>query len=412
MRLLIVSQYFWPENFIINDLVELLTQRGVDVTVLTGKPNYPGGAIFEGYHAAGIQRESYHGARIVRVPLFPRGRNSGARLALNYLSFLLSASLLGPVALRGRQFDGVLVYAPSPLLKALAAMVLAWLKRAPLVVWVQDLWPESLGATGYVRSRLVLGIIGHLVRAIYRSASLVLVQSRAFVPAVTAYCGRPEKIRYYPNLYRQPEEVRPSAEAMSLVSELRKSFAVVLAGNIGTAQDPATIIAAAQALKGVHDVRLFIVGSGSQAQWLADQARELALDNLVLAGRFAPGDMPHIFASASALMLTLAADPAFALTVPSRLQAYLAAGKPIVGALDGEAARIIAEAGAGQCAPAGAGEALAVAIRELASRPAAELAVLGRNGRDYYERNFEPYRLTGDLIAHLQDAIALKEGTT
>ena len=412
MRLLIVSQYFWPENFIVNDLVELLEERGVEVTVLTGKPNYPGGAIFEGYRAGSIQRQDYHGARVVRVPLIPRGQNSRARLALNYISFLLSASVLGPLALRGQKFDVVLVYALSPLLKALAAMVLARLKRAPLVVWVQDLWPESLSATGHVRRRFVLDLVGHLVRAIYRRAKLVLVQSRAFVPAVSAYCDRPDKIRYYPNLYRQPPEGPPSAEAASLVEQLNRSFAVVLAGNIGTAQDPETILATALALQGEADIRLVIVGSGSQSQWLADRARELALDNLLLAGRFPPSDMPHIFSAASALVLTLTADPAFALTVPSRLQAYLAAGRPIVGALDGEAARIIAEAGAGHSVPAGAGDTLAAAIRDLARLPAVERAALGRNGRDYYERNFEPYSLTGDLVAHLQDAIALKGGTT
>lgn len=412
MRLLIVSQYFWPENFIVNDLVELLAERGVEVTVLTGKPNYPGGAIFEGYRATGIQLQDYCGARVVRVPLVPRGQNSRTRLALNYLSFLLSASFFGAFAFRGQRFDVVFVYAPSPLLQALSAAVLAWLKRAPLVVWVQDLWPESLSATGHVRSRFVLGIVAHFVRTIYRSASLVLVQSRAFVPAVSAYCDRPEKIRYYPNLFSLPPERPPSSLAATLIEDLRGSFAVVLAGNIGTAQDPATILAAARALQDDAHIRLVIVGSGSRAPWLADQARELGLENLVLAGRFSPPDMPHIFAAASALMITLTADPAFAATVPSRLQAYLAAGRPIVGALDGEAARIITEAGAGHCVPAGAGGALAAAIRNLASRPSDERAVLGHNGRNYYEQNFESHNLTGDLIAHLQDAIAAKEGAT
>jgi glycosyltransferase involved in cell wall biosynthesis len=340
----------------------------------------------------------------------PRGQNSGVRLAINYLSFILSASFLGPFALRGQKFDVVLVYAPSPLLKSLAAMFLAWLKRARLVVWVQDLWPESLRATGHVRNLFVLGIVGQLVRAIYRSAQLVLVQSRAFVPAVAAYCDLPEKIRYYPNLYRKPTEAQPNVQTIALVEQLKASFAVVLAGNIGTAQDPETILATAHALQGDPDIRLVIVGSGSQSQWLADQASQRSLDNLVFAGQFAPSDMPHIFAAASALMITLAADPALALTVPSRLQAYLAAGRPIVGALDGEASRIIAEAGAGVCVPAGAGEALAAAIRDLAFLPQGEQAALGSNGREYYDRNFEPLRLTDDLVAHLQDAIALREG--
>lgn len=405
MRLLIVSQYFWPETFIINDLARLLVQRGIKVTVLTGKPNYPGGKILDGYRAWGVQRREYEGVDIVRVPLFPRGKNSRVKLALNYLSFIFSASLCGSYALRGRKFDAILVFGVSPLLKALAAMLLVWLKKVPLVVWVQDLWPESLRATGHLKSTPVVGVVGWLVRAIYKRADLILVQSRAFREPVAAYCDRPQKICYYPNFYLAPDGDLPTARAIALAHDLRQRFSVVFAGNIGVAQDPETILQTARLLRDDPGIRVVLIGSGSRDAWLAEQVAALGLDNLKLAGRFDPADMPHLFAASSALLVTLTAEPTFARTVPSKVQAYLAAGRPIVAALDGEGARVIAEAEVGLCAPSGGAEALAGAIRKLRAMPLAELGNLGANGKRYFERNFEPQKLVDELIVHLQDAI-------
>ena len=412
MRLLILSQYFWPETFIINDLARLLALRDVEVTVLTGKPNYPDGRVFDGYTAGGVQRDQFAGVEIVRVPIVPRGRGSRFKLALNYLSFILSASIVGPFLLRRRRFDVVFVYGTSPLLKALAGIVLAWLKRAPLVVWVQDLWPESLSATGQVRNRAVLGLVGFFVRAIYRRANAILVQSRAFQGPVAAYCDRPDKIWYYPNLYVTPPRSAATPAVQPLVDRLKESFSVVFAGNIGAAQAPETILEAARLLRDDDGIAVVLVGSGSRDQWLAEQAAALGLTNLLLPGRVGPEDIPHIFAAASALLVTLAPQPAFELTVPSKVQAYLAAGRPIVAALDGEPARIIAEAGAGLCVPAGQAADLADAIRRLSRMPVGERNAMGARGRTYFEWNFEPQKLTTDLIAHLQSAIAGKESTT
>ena len=168
MKLLVVSQYFWPENFRINELVSQLVAEGLKVTVLTGKPNYPEGKFFPGNRAWGIRHACHAGAEVIRLPLAPRGSRSGLRLAINYLSFVLAGYFLAPFALRGAQFDAVFVYAPSPLLQALPAILLAWLKRAPLIVWVQDLWPESLSATGHVKNRFLLRMVETVVRYIYR----------------------------------------------------------------------------------------------------------------------------------------------------------------------------------------------------------------------------------------------------
>lgn len=412
MRLLLVTQYFWPETFIVNDLVLLLQARGIEVTVLTGKPNYPGGKIFDGYKAGGVQRENFAGVEIVRVPIVPRGQKSRIRLAANYLSFIVSASLFGLTSLRGRPFDAVLVFGVSPLIKSLAAIVLAKVKRAALVVWVQDLWPESLTATKQIKSRFILRAVGSVVRFIYRRADLVLVQSRAFVDPVAVYCDRRDKIRYYPNFYKVPERTALSPEGEALAQRLKPSFSVVFAGNIGSAQDPETILEAARLLQAERDVTIVLVGTGSKHEWLADQIASLGLRNLLLPGRFAPEEMPAIFAAASALLVTLAANSTFAATVPSKVQAYLAAGRPIVAALDGEAARIIEEAGAGLSVAAGHADRLAAAIRKLFQMTQAERDALGKNGRAYFEQNFEPSKLTDDLIVHLTDAVTAKGNAT
>ena len=195
---MIVTQYFWPETFSINDLAKTLRDQGSEVTVVTGKPNYPDGKLFDGYRALGIQREVYDSdIDVFRVPMRPRGKNSALHLFLNYASFVCSGLALFPYVLRGRSFDAILVFAGSPNV-ALPAIPLRWLKKAHLALWVLDLWPESLSATGYVRNPLVLRVIGWVVRFTYWCADTVLVQSPAFVEPVERLSKR-GKVIYYPN---------------------------------------------------------------------------------------------------------------------------------------------------------------------------------------------------------------------
>lgn len=392
MRLLLVTQYFWPEGFRINDLMRACAARGAQVDILTGKPNYPGGAVFDGYRAAGMQHEVWEGCQVFRVPLLPRGRAGGLRLALNYLSFIASAALFGPWLLRGRSADVVFVYAPSPLLQALPALLLARLKRAPLALWVQDLWPESLQATGHVRSRWILGAVAAVVRFIYRHTDLILVQSLAFVPPVAALAPG-KAIRYYPNsveaLFVQPLPPAPAVAGR---------FTVLFTGNLGTAQAVEVIAEAAERLRHHPAIHFRLAGDGSRREWLLAAQRERGLDNLELPGRLPLEAMPGEMARASALLVTLAAEPIFALTVPAKVQAYLAAGRPVIASLDGEGARLVQEAQAGFTAPAGDAAALAAAVLRLYALDATERARLGENGRRYFEAHFHPERLTDELM--------------
>ncbi|MCZ4306882.1 glycosyltransferase family 4 protein [Zoogloeaceae bacterium G21618-S1] len=405
MKVLIVTQYFWPESFGITALARSMQERGVTVTVLTGQPNYPGGVVFPGYAAWRTARETFSGVEIMRVPLAPRGIKSGLRLAVNYLSFLVSASLLGPWMLRGRQFDAVFVYAPSPLLQALPAVLLSWWKRAPLVVWVQDLWPESLSATGFVRNKRILGLVGSVVRYIYRRTDLILIPSEAFREPVQRLTSSKGRITYYPNAFvEEPVEASTPSPALSaLLAEIAASSSVVFAGNLGTAQSLETMLDAAErvAERG-HPVRFFIVGSGSLSGWLAEEVARRGLTNVLLPGRFPSSAMMSIYASATALLVSLRDEPIFAQTIPSKVQGYLAAGKPIIASLNGEGARVVVEAKAGVACPAGDSEALAEAVVHICRLDDDARREMGENGRRYAEKHFALAGLTDDLIARFE----------
>lgn len=399
MRVLILSQHFWPESFRINEVATSLVEAGCQVTVLTGNPNYPDGDVFPGYVAYKIGREQHDGYEILRVPLIPRKRGSAMRLVANYISFIVCASALGPWLLRGQRVDAIFVYGTSPILQAIAGIVLKRWKRAVLVTWVQDLWPESLQATGFVTNRHALRLVDALVRWIYRQCDLLLVQSRSFIPLVRAKSGD-TPVEYHPNPGERAFDSRGATDGPAIT--LSPGFNVVLAGNLGTVQSLETIVAAAELLRAFDDVRFVLVGSGARADWIRGEAVTRKLSNIVLVGRFGPESMPEILSQASALLVSLIRNPIMSTTVPSKLQTYFAAGRPIIASLDGEGARVVDESGAGiSCAAEDAG-ALANAVLALRAKPPSELGAMALAGRDYYVRNFDPATLAGKLALTLQ----------
>lgn len=409
MRLLIVTQYFWPEAFRINDLALELRRQGVEVEVLTGKPNYPEGQLYPGYRAAGMQREDFHGIPVFRVPILARGQRSGVRLALNYLSFVVSGSLLGTWLLRGRRYDAIFVFAPSPILKTLPALLLGSIKAAPVALWVQDLWPESLSATGYVRNARVLRAVESVVRFIYRKVDLLLVQSRAFEAPVKAMAPNREVV-YLPNPMDAvfSEEVEPR----SAYPAGNSGFRVLFAGNIGAAQAVEVIVGAAALLRERADIAFVIAGDGSRLAWMKAEAERLALGNLDFLGRLPLTEMPALMRSSSALLVTLADDPIFRLTIPSKVQAYMAAGRPILAALAGEGARVVQEAGAGVAVPPANAQALADAVSAMADMPDAQRSLMGENGRQYAQTHFDLGRVAAAIRERLESmAISRKGGT-
>jgi colanic acid biosynthesis glycosyl transferase WcaI len=405
LHILVVSQYFWPENFRINDLVGEWRRRGHLVTVLTGIPNYPLGKVFDPYLQQPGAFSNFSGANILRVPMLPRGTGN-FRLIANYLSFVIGASLWGPWLLRKIDVDIIFVYEPSPVTVGLPAILFGKIKKAPTVFWVLDLWPETLAAIGAIRSPRLLAWVGSLVKFIYNRCALVLGQSRGFLESIANYCTDKSKIRYFPNWAEDVflgENINPASE----VSEF-KGLTVLFAGNIGEAQDIPVVIDAAERLKKNSNIRWVIVGDGRKTEWLKSEILKRGLERCVLLpGRFPVERMPSFYAHADALLVSLKSDPVFSLTIPGKVQSYLMAGIPLLGMLDGEGAAVIHEANAGLTCRAGDSIGLVNAVLAMAEMTPEERKKLGLNGRKYAQQEFDRTQLVNQSEALLNEAVMM-----
>ena len=408
MRILVVTQYFWPENFRVNDLVKEWVQRGHQVTVLTGVPNYPLGQVFDAYREQPGAFVAYEGAEIMRVPMLPRGHGS-FRLMLNYLSFVCSACIFGPYRLRGRSADVIFVFEPSPVTVGLPAVLLGKIKKAPVVFWALDLWPETLAALGIVQSPRILGWIGHMVRFIYNRCALVLGQSRGFLGSIANYCNDKAKIRYFPS-WAEDVFAGEAVEAAAEIPKMEDGFTVMFAGNIGEAQDMPSVLDAVEHLRDNTAIRWVIVGDGRKSEWLQSEIVRRGLqDQVLLPGRFPVERMPSFYVHADALLVSLRRDPVFNMTIPGKVQSYLMAGIPLLGMLDGEGAAVIRDAAAGLTCDAGDGAGLAQAVLTLAAMPPQQREQLGLNGRKYAQQEFGRVQLMDRLGVLLAEAITINK---
>lgn len=405
MRILIVSQYFWPENFRINAIAESLAKRNFEIEVLTGKPNYPDGIIAPGYRVLGCQQEEWNGVTIHRVPLIPRGKKSHIGLILNYMSFIIFGSLLGFWRLRKKKYDVIFVYGLSPILSAIPALLIGKIKSIKIVTWIQDLWPESLSATGYIKNNFILKLVEKAVRFIYRKSDLLLIQSQAFEAPVRKLASN-TLIEYYPN---SVDDFFTSAvikdKEIPPIDGLSDRFSVMFAGNIGAAQGVKVIVEAAAILKKYNDIHFIVLGDGSCREEMLALSEEKGLENIQFPGRFPVSMMPGLMKKASALLVTLTDKPIFTVTVPNKVQAYMAVGKPIIACLNGEGSRLVEEARAGVSTPAEDAQALAETVIYLYKMSENELNKLGCNGRFYYDKNFNHENLIEKLISLLNSVL-------
>lgn len=407
MHVLVITQYFWPEDFRINDLVEGLLERSYKVTVLTGQPNYPQGQLAAGYRWNGPCTEDYHGASVIRAPLITRGNSKGLRLAINYLSFAMMATIVGLIRCRDH-YDAIFVFQPSPVTVGIPARILSWIKGAPIFFWVQDLWPESLSATGAVKNQKILRVVAGLVRWIYRGCTVVLTQSEAFRRPLINMQVPSDRIVYFPNsaeaLYQPfPQGARWSGAA------LPEGFRVMFAGNMGAAQSLDTIVDAADLLRDNTEIQWIIVGDGRKREWVANEVKRRGLENCVhLMGRHPVATMPSWFAQADVMLASLSKDPIFRMTIPAKVQSYFACAKPIIAAIDGEGARVVEEAGAGISIPSENAQALADAVLTMMQQSEEERREFGERGLTYFKNHFE----RGLLMDRLDSMLKLHSGKT
>jgi glycosyltransferase involved in cell wall biosynthesis len=395
MKLLIVTQYFWPENFRINDLALALAERGHHVEVLTGKPNYPTGKFIEGYSFLGKRSEVWNNITIHRAPLISRGRAGGIRLMLNYISFAFFSSIRA-FSIKG-SFDKILVYEPSPITVGIPAIVMKWRKKADVYFWVQDLWPQSVSAAGGINNDTVLILLDKVTRWIYKKSDKILIQSEGFRKILHKQGVNDNKILYYPNSVESLFQVRlPKTE---ILNKLPMGFKIMFAGNIGESQDFETIVETAKIIKAINpEIKWVILGDGRKKSFVEEKIEEFQLEKQVfLLGSYPVQSMPDFFACADCLLVSLKRDDIFSVTIPSKIQSYLACGKPILASLDGEGGRIVEEAGAGLVSEAESPQQLAEQVLNLFGKSKEDREVMGIKARNYFEANFERELLTSRL---------------
>ncbi len=386
MKILFITQYFYPEIFRGNDIAFYLAREN-NVTVVTAVPNYPKGFFFEGYGTFCKSRETINGIRIVRVPTIPRGKAGKVRLSLNYLTYLLFASLYTIKLALTEKFDFVFVQQLSPVTMAIPGVLYKKIRNVPLYIWVLDLWPESLQSAGDINNRLVLKIFTSIAKIIYKNSSKILISSRGFRNSIIDKDVNPEKLIFFPNWAEEIFENPPTeiVETPTLLS----GFRVMFAGNIGEAQDFPSLMQAALLLKGEKDIKFIIIGEGRKKRWLETFIIENKLEETVqLLGGFPISHMPSLFDKADIMLVSLKDELIFNLTTPAKIQAYMASSKPIVAMMNGEGAALIKEAECGFAVGAGEFEKLSNQIKDLHQFPSGKLKEYGERGRNYYNKYF------------------------
>jgi lipopolysaccharide/colanic/teichoic acid biosynthesis glycosyltransferase len=408
MRILVLTQWYPPEPaLLMQELAQTLQALGHDVTVLTGFPNYPSGTLYAGYRVRFFQREQLAGVPVVRVPLYPEHSRSGVRRALNYISFALSCALLAPWLLS--RPDVIYVYHP-PLTVGLPAVVLSRLWRVPFVYQVQDMWPETLAATGMLNTSRILGWIARFARWVYRRAAAICVPSPGFRRNLASK-GVPESKVHEISNWIDPMTYHVADPDPDLAREigLAARFNIMFAGNIGEAQGLETALAAAELLRQAKCVQFVLVGDGVALASLQEQARERGLANVRFLGRYPVDQMPRLYALADVLLIHLKDDPLFRITIPHKTFAYMASGKPILAAVAGDTAEIVDRAGAGLVCSPGDPRALAEAVRRFYEMPEVERQEMGHRGTAAARQEYSREALVGKIEQVLQ-GVVLRSG--
>jgi glycosyltransferase involved in cell wall biosynthesis len=387
MKILFLTQWFEPEPVFKGlDFAKELARRGHQVEVLTGFPNYPGGRVYPGYRVRLRQRETMERIPVIRVALYPSHNASAVRRAANYLSFASTAAAVG--AFSATRPDVVYVYHP-PATIAFPAMVLKALRGVPFVLDIQDLWPDTLAATGMMPNRFILKAVGTFCALAYRSAARVVVLSPGFKKALVDRGVPPGKIEVIYNWCREAAITPPQPDAPILKEAgIAGRFNVVFAGTMGPAQALPVVLSAARLVaEKAPRVQFIFVGGGIEIEALKARAAAMALPNV----RFLPVrpavEVGPLLAAADVLLVHLRDDPLFSITIPSKTQACMAAGRPILMAVRGDAASLVKAAGAGVCVNPGDPDALAAAVCELSGLAPESLTEIGARGRAYYQRH-------------------------
>lgn len=386
MRILLVTQYFYPEVFKSNDLAFELVKRGHQVDALVGIPNYPEGKYFEGYGIFKKRHEVVNGVNVYRTFQTPRGKG-GWRLPFNYFSFVISGCLrvLFQFAWK-KKYDCIIGHEPSPIFQAYPALLLRKLRKTPFYYWIMDLWPDAMKSGGGVKNQKVLDYVDKLVKGIYKRTDKILITSERFREPIAAKGDFANKIIYFPNWSDDILQMDDSYE----IPGLPDGFKIMIAGNLGKSQNLEAVTEVMQGLKDIPEVKWVFVGGGSRKEWLEEFIKENGMeDRAVCLGQFPFKAMPAFYKQADAMLVTLRAGfPHLEAVVPARLQSYMSAGRPVLAMIGCGGADIIEESHCGYAVPAGDSQALIKIIKGKVLTDRKSFEQLGQNGRDYYQKHF------------------------
>lgn len=386
-HILIISQYFHPEQFRINDICLEWVNRGYEVTVVTGIPNYPFGNFYNGYGLFKRRTEFHNGIRIIRLPIIPRGK-SAIMLALNYVSYVVSGYFWQ--LFTSLKADIVYIYEVSPMTQALPGVWYAKKRNIPCYIYVTDLWPENVEIVTGIKNKRVLNSIGYMVDYIYKHCNRIFTSSKSFVEAISKRGIDSQKIEFWPQ-YAE-EYYKPIDKDLSDILEipLDDQLNITFAGNIGFAQGLSVLPKAAQILKqSNHKIRFNIIGDGRFKKELIKLVHEYDVSFFFNFIDKKPAEkIPYYFAKSDAALICLSKSEVFSITIPAKTQSCLACGIPILVSADGEIQRIILDSKSGLCSAAEDAHGLADIIAEFSRLTIIERMKMSENALEYSRSNF------------------------
>lgn len=393
MKVCIFTNHFYPEDFKVNDIAFELSKMGYDITVLTAIPDYPKGKFFEGYSLFKRRREVINGVNVIRLPIIPRGKGGAIRLVLNYISYYFCLSVFTFFHGITHKYDRIFVHLTSPFFIGVCAKKLSKRQKIPLIFWTLDLWPESLISAGGFKNKILINQQTRMVRKVYEQCSKILIGSKGFEKSICEKGDFKEKIVYFPNWAEDVKGESPVGFDINKIEPFasRKDgdFILLFAGNLGEAQNLDAIIEAANLLKDESHIKFVFVGDGRRKEHLEILVKEHQLENTVFfTGRYPITAMPVFMDSADVLLFSLKDEPCFNLTVPSKVQFYMAQGKPILAMINGDGADLVKESDCGLCVNAGDSNELSKAIYKMSTMSNSDLSIYGENGKSFYVKNF------------------------
>lgn len=384
IRVLLMTQWFDPEpTFKGLVFARALVEKGFDVEVITGFPNYPGGKVYPGYKVKILQREKIDGVSLVRVPLYPSHDKSKIGRILNYLSFSISLILYG---LFSKKPDVIYSYHP-PLTVGVASAVIGFFRRVPVVNDVQDMWPDTLSSTGMISNRRVLFMVGKVCDWVYRRAAKIVVLSPGFKKLLIERGVPAEKISVIYNWCAEGA-IADARDVDESVLKACGKFRILFAGNMGRAQALDVVLSAAKILEiKAPEIEFVFVGGGLEVENLKKLAKKLELNNVDFLPPVPMSTVGNYLRSADALLVHLKKDDLFKITIPSKTQAYMASGRPLLMAVDGDAAELVTKSGSGVVASSGDANSISDAAIALFSATDDQRRVMSENGLSYYNEN-------------------------